>query len=150
MLWFRNTSNLSQFLTKSACFKTLKNVSHEASTTCSDLVDDGDNDHLTPSRNKRKSQQKYKDSYRSQWPCLHSSQKVECRAHCSVCKTDFSCKYAGKNDCQRHSESKTYQQLLKTRKSNMSMTSFVAISSTEVEQQRSITRAEEVRLWCAK
>ena len=37
-------------------------------------------------------------------------------------------------------ESKTHQQLLKTRKSNMSMTSFVAKSLTEVEQQRSITR----------
>jgi hypothetical protein len=47
-----NTSNLSLFLTKSACFKTLKNVSLEASTACSDLVDDGDNDHLTPPKKK--------------------------------------------------------------------------------------------------
>jgi hypothetical protein len=30
-------------------------------TACSDLNDDGDNDHLTPLRKKRKSQQKYKD-----------------------------------------------------------------------------------------
>jgi hypothetical protein len=73
---------------------------------------------------------------------LHSSQKVECRVHRSVSKTDFSCKYAGKNDCQKHSESKTHQQLLKTRNSIMSMTSLVAKSSTEVEQQRSINRGE--------
>ena len=150
MLWFRNTSNLSPFLTKSACFKTLKNVSHEAFTACSDLVDDGDNDDLTAPRKKRKSQQEYKDSYHNHWPCLHSSQKVECRVHRSVTKTDFSCKYAGKNDCQRHSESKTHQQLLKTRNSNMSMTLLVAKSLTEVEQQRLINRAEEVRLWCVK
>ena len=141
-----NTSNSLPFLTKSTCFKALRNVSHEASIACSDLVDDGDNDHLTPPRKKRKSQQKYKDSYHNQRPCLHSSQKVECRVHCSVCTTDFSCKYAGKNDCQRHIESKMHQQLLKTRKSNMSMTSFVAKSSAEMEQQRLITRAEEVRL----
>ena len=93
-------------------------------TACSDLVD-ADNDHLTPLRKNRKSLQKCKDSHHNQWPCRHSSQKVECRIHCSVCKTDFSCKYAGKNVCQRHVESKTHQQLLKTRKSNMSMTSFV-------------------------
>ena len=103
-------------------------------SACSNLDDNGDNDHLTPPRKKTKSPQKYKNSYYNQWLCLHSSQKVEYMVHCSVCKTDFSCKYADKN------ESKVHQQLLKTRKSNMSMTSFVAKSSTEVEQQRSITR----------
>jgi len=74
--------------------------------------DDADNDHLTPLRKNRKSLQKCKDSHHNQWPCIHSSQKVECRIHCSVCKTDFSCKYSGKNVCQRHIESKTHQQLL--------------------------------------
>jgi len=44
------------------------------------------------------------------------------------------------------SRKRTGEQLLKTRKSNMSMTLFVAKSLTEVEQQRLITRAEEVRL----
>jgi hypothetical protein len=84
--------------------------------------DDGDNDHLTHLRNKRKSQQKYKvkDSYHNQWPCLHLSKKGVCLVHCSVCKTNFHVyKHAGKNDFQRHIESKMYQQLLKTGKSNV-------------------------------
>ena len=80
---------------KSTCFKTL--ISHEASTACSDLDNDGDNDHLTPLRKKRKSQQKYKDSYHNQWPFSSLSQKGECMIDRYVCKTDFSCKYDGKN-----------------------------------------------------
>ena len=87
-----------------------------ASPACCDLDNDGDNEHLTSPRKKRKSQQKYKDSYHNQWLCLHSSQKGECIVLCSVCKTDFSCKHSDKNDCQRHIETKMHQQLLKTRK----------------------------------
>lgn len=58
---------------------------------------------------RKKSSQKFLDSYTELWPCLLPSRKGAHFVHCTVCVSDCSCMQAGRNDCKRHVDSKQHK-----------------------------------------
>lgn len=88
---------------------------------------------------RKKSSQKYLDSYRELWPCLLPSRKGSNFVHCTVCVSDFSCMHAGKNDCKRHVNSKQHKDYVHLKSNQTTIKSFIPQVTT---QQQQVTKAE--------
>jgi len=88
---------------------------------------------------RKKSSQKFLDSYRELWPCLLPSRKGAHFVHCSVCVSDFSCMHAWRNDCKRHVDSKQHKDYEQLKSKQKSIKSF--IPQVTIQQQQ-VTNAE--------
>lgn len=68
--------------------------------------------------------QKYKESYHEEWPCISKSRKGELHAFCTTCSRDFSVNHGGSNDVKRHIISATHKDLSKVRSTSQSIAGF--------------------------
>lgn len=67
-----------------------------------------DSNELRSAQKKPKVVQKYKQDYNSEWPVLKASSTSISSAFCTLCRVDFSVAHGGRNDCQRHINTKKH------------------------------------------
>ena len=97
-------------------------------------------------KKKRSAGQKFVRSHREAYPCLVASRKGEEFAHCTICKTDFSVKHGGLNDCTKHVRGKSHKEFEKSK--SAAITSFFVRDEAKVESVSSldddVTKAEAI------
>ncbi|XP_021346237.1 uncharacterized protein LOC110445779 [Mizuhopecten yessoensis] len=96
-----------------------------------------------PPNNKKVATQRYRLSYTENWKCLQPSRKGDTFVHCTVCRSDFSCKHGGSFDCKRHVDTKMHKDLHMLHSKNVSIATFCKTNTTGEDQRtRNVTRAE--------
>lgn len=101
-----------------------------------------DNNNEVSIEKKIKSGQKYRESYRSAFPCVGPSKKGTEFFFCSVCEKDLSCSHGGKDDCRRHVKSKAHTELNELKLTQKPMKTFCKPSASEQDKIRAVTKAE--------
>lgn len=82
---------------------------------------------------KKKSSQKFKESYSEEFKCLKKSTLSENHARCDTCAKDFSIAHGGKDDCRRHVNSAKHKEYAVASQKTKDVASFfVADKDTTV------------------